>query len=491
MKRALMSSIVLLLTLSVGILTRAQAPADADRLVAAMLADTPIVSDLQSLLDEIGGRPTGEPANLRSVEWALDRFRAIGVGAKKEAFTMPARWSERLASATVGGDVSFSPRVVAMPFSAGTSADGLTAPFLDGGAGGEADLTRLGDRVKGAWVLVETHELLDIDGLFREYTEATEIEARFLPAGVAGLVYMSSRPNGLLYRHNASLGPDNKHPLLIMEREEALRALRLIRAGKRLIFTARLDLERGGSYESFNVIGEIRGRERPNDIVLIGAHLDSWGLGTGANDNGCNVALVIDLARQIKRLGVLPRRTIRFALWNGEEQGIIGSWGYTLTHAAELDNHVMASSYDIGSGRITGFFTNGRPDLVSLVDRALAPVRGLGPFDQIDTPIVGTDNLDFMLSGVANLVANQEPANYGPNYHARSDTFDKVDLRQLKLNAAIAASVTWGFANMDARLPRHSRAEVEKLMQTTDLGAQMKSMGMWKDWESGRRGIKN
>lgn len=151
-------------------------------------------------------------------------------------------------------------------------------------------------------------------------------------------------PNGLLYRHNASLGPDNKHPLLIMEREEALRALRLIRAGKRLIFTARLDVDRGGPYKSFNVIGEIRGREKPTEIVLIGAHLDSWGLGTGANDNGCNVALVIDLARQIKRLGVLPRQ---------------------------------------------------------------------------------------------------------------------------------------------------SRAEVDKLMQTTDLGAQMKSMGMWKDWEAGRRGIKD
>lgn len=491
MKRTCRSILAVTLAISLTAPGLAQAPAEVDRLVAAMLAETPIVADLQSLLDEIGGRPTGEASNLRSVDWALERFRAIGVDARKEAFPMPARWSERSASAEVGGDASFAPRVVAMPFSTGTPATGLAAPLLDGGFGTDADLARLGDRVKGTWVLVETHELIDVDGLFREYGDATQTEARFLPAGVAGLVYMSSRPNGLLYRHNASLGADNRHPLLIMEREEAQRALRLMRAGKRLTFTAKLDVESGGPYESYNVIGEIRGRERPGEVVLIGAHLDSWGLGTGANDNGCNVALVIDLARQIKRLGLAPRRTIRFALWNGEEQGILGSWGYTVTHAAELDRHVMASSYDIGSGRIDGFFTNGRAELGPLVDLALRPVAGLGPFQQINAPIVGTDNLDFMLSGVPNLVASQESANYGPNYHARSDTFDKVNLRQLKLNAAVAAAVTWGFATMDERLPRQSRAAIEQLMQTTDLDDQLKLMGMWKDWESGKRGIRN
>ena len=235
-------------------------------------------------------------------------------------------------------------------------------------------------------------------------------------------------------------------------------------------------------------MGEIRGRERPDEIVLIGAHLDSWGLGTGANDNGCNVALVIDIARQMKRLGLQPKRTIRFALFNGEEQGMHGSWGYTKTHEAELDGHVMASSYDIGSGRITGFFTGARPDVVAEVDRAVKRIAGLGPFVQLDVPIVGTDNYDFMMQGIPNVVASQEPANYGPNYHARSDTFDKVDLRQLRINAAIAAAVTWAFAEGDVRLPRQSRADIETLIKNTDLGEQMKSMGLWSGWASGVRG---
>ena len=464
------------------------AATDVDRLVAAVLSDTPLANDLRALTDEIGGRPTGSAANLKAIEWALDRFKAAGVDARKEAFSMPARWLERSASATLSGDLTFVPRVSAMPFSTATMGEGLRAPLIDGGAGTDADLKRLGQSAKGAWIVIETSELQTIEDLFKEYANAAAIEQRVFPASPAGLVYMSSRPRGLLYRHNASLGPDNRHPMIVMEREEAQRVLRLLRAGRRLTLAARLDIDAGGPYESSNVIGEIRGTDRPNEIVLIGAHLDSWDLGTGALDNGCNVALVIDLARQMKRLGLRPRRTIRFALFNGEEQGMNGSWGYTKTHRAELDRHVVATSHDIGSGRITGFFTNGRADLVPLVDRALTAVAGLGPFDTVNAPIVGTDNFDFMLEGVPNLVANQESANYGPNYHARSDTFDKVDLRQLRLNAAIAAAVTWGFAEAETNLPRHSRAQIEALIKSTDLEAQMRSLGVWKEWEAGQRG---
>jgi hypothetical protein len=483
----------LLLACLLSLLAAAPAPAraqetDAAHLAAAKLGETPLVADLRSLTDEIGGRATGSEANLRAVEWALLRFREAGVEARKEAFTMPALWLEESATAEVRGDASFSPRVVSMPFSFSTSPAGVTAPLVDAGFGGEEDFKRLATRARGAFVLVETHELVDLDGLFREYAEAVGIERRAFDAGAAGVVYTASRHGGLLYRHNASLGPENRHPLLIMEREEALRALRLLRAGKRLELTARIKLKTGPSYESHNVVAEIRGRELPDEFVLIGAHLDSWDLGTGALDNGCNVALVIDLARQMRRLNLRPRRTVRFALFNGEEQGMIGSWGYTVRHAAEMDRHVMASSYDIGSGRISGFFTNGRAEVLPAVERALRAVGGLGPFVNVNAPIVGTDNYDFMVQGVANLVANQESANYGPNYHARSDTFDKVDLRQLRLNAAVAAAVTYGFAEMDVTWRRQTRAEIEEIIRTTDLGDQMKSFGMWQSWTNGTRG---
>ncbi|MCL4707336.1 M28 family peptidase [bacterium] len=370
----------------------------------------------------------------------------------------------------------------------GTPATGLTAALIDGGFGADDDFKRLGAAAQGAFVLIETHELFDLDGLFKEYNEGARIEQRAFAAGVAGVVYTGSRPRNVLYRHNASLGYNNKHPLLVMERDAGLRCLRLLRVGKTLDMTATIDVVSGPAYESYNVVGEIKGTKKPEEFVVIGAHLDSWELGQGALDNGCNVALVIDLARQIKRLGLKPLRTIRFALFNGEEQGLIGSWGYCKTHADELDRTVMASSYDIGTGRITGFFTGGRPELAAATTKALKSVEGLGSFTQIDVPIVGTDNFYFMMEGVGNLVANQESANYGPNYHAGSDTFDKVDLKQLRLNAAIAAAVTYGFATMEVNWKRQIRAEIEALMNATDLAAQMKSFNVWNDWENGKRG---
>ncbi|HET7469823.1 MAG TPA: M28 family peptidase [Gemmatimonadales bacterium] len=465
--------------------------AGVERLIGALLGDTPLVSDLETLTDEIGGRATGSPANLRASEWALARFREAGVAARREAFTMPGLWLERSATATVrGAGIEFRPRIAALPFSTGTGLAGVTLPLVDAGRGADSDFTRLGGAARGAFVLIETDELKDLDGLFREYDEAVGIERRAFQAGAGGLVYMSSRPNDLLARHNASTGLKTAHPMLMMERDAAARALRLLRAGKRLSLTAVLDLQTGPAYQSFNVIGEIRGRSKAEEIVLIGAHLDSWDLGTGALDNGANAMMVLDIARQIQRLGLVPERTIRFALWSGEEQGLLGSFGYTVSHRDELDHTVMASAYDIGTGRITGYFTGGRADLVAVLNRALEPVAGLGPLTSVNAPIVGTDNYDFMMQGIANLVANQESANYGPNYHARSDEFGRADLRQLRLNAAIAAAVTWGVATTDAALPRWTGRQVDSLVRHTDLSNQMKSFGVWDEWMAGTRGLR-
>lgn len=461
---------------------------DVDRLVAALIGDTPMIEDLRQLTDEIGGRPTGSAANEMSIEWAFDKFVEAGVTVQKEAFTMPGLWLERASRARVEGDVSFDVRVAAMPFSAGTSRNGIKAPLVDAGRGTKEDFSRLGGSARGAFALVELPELIDIDGLFREYFDAVGIESRAFDSGVAGIVYQSSRPNGVLYRHNASLNLANEHPLLVMERGDAARVLRLLRAGRSLDLRAKISLRTGGPYESYNVIGEIRGSERPNEIVIFGAHLDSWGLGTGANDNGCNVVMMIDIARQMKALGIKPARTIRFALWNGEEQLLHGSRGYTVEHAGELDDHVITCSIDIGSGRITGFFTGGRPELLAPVARALEPVESFGPFEQVDVPIVGTDNYDFMMQGVANLVGNHESYNYGPTYHASSDTFDKVDQAQLRVNAAITAALIYGFAEMEVTWKRHSRAEIQRMVDTPALGMQMESFGLMASWKDGTRG---
>ncbi|WP_339862891.1 M28 family peptidase [Paremcibacter congregatus] len=472
------------------------ADTDTARLVAKMKGQTPIFTDLKQLADEIGGRPTGSSANAKAVLWAEQKFKDIGVNVTVEPFDMPRFWLENQSSATVTGpDVRFTPRVVAMPFSTGTDNAGLKAPLLNGGTGAEADIARLGTAAKGAWVLIQTPVLDDaagLNGLFREYMDAIDIEQRLEEARVAGLIYMSSRRHNLLYRHLSSKGAANKLPILVMEREEAQRAQRLLQGGKALSFSARINVEDGPTFTAYNVIGEIKGASHPEEIVLIGAHLDSFDLGTGALDNGSNVSMVIDIARQITALGLKPRRTIRFALWNGEEQGLYGSFGYTKRHAAELDHHVMAASYDMGTGKISGFFLNGRDEFLPALNNVLEPVADLGPFTHINHPVVGTDNFDFMMQGVANLVAAQDSANYASNYHAQSDTFDKVNQAQLKLNSAIAAAVTFGLADReDISWKRHTAEKVKYLVDSTDLPRQMKAFGIWQDWLDNKRGIKH
>jgi hypothetical protein len=462
---------------------------DSSRLIVAMLGDTPIVDDLRTLTQEIGGRATGSESNLKSVDWAMERFAAAGVSAKREPFEMPELWLENGASASVSGqDLGFEAEIVAMPFSTDTPPGGLTAPLLDAGFGTESDFERLGSAAAGAFLLVETHLLKDIEGLFKEYYEAFAIEKRAVGANAAGVVYMSSRAPGNMYRHNSSLQGDEARPMVVMDRIDAQRAMGILRNGLALDLTVDLDLATGGPYESYNVIGEITGSTHPEEIVVIGAHLDAWDLGGGALDNGANVSMLIDMARQMKRLNIRPARTIRFALWNGEEQGLVGSMQYTNTHLDELDNHVVAMSFDIGCGLINGLFTGGRPEILPTVEKALEPVAGLGPFSLIDVPIVGTDNFDFMMQGVANLVGSQEAATYGPNYHAESDQFAECDQHSLKLNGAIAAALTLGLANAEITWDRQTREEVEQLIATTDLEQQMRSFNVWADWEEGSRG---
>ena len=119
----------------------------------------------------------------------------------------------------------------------------------------------------------------------------------------------------------------------------------------------------GGPFEARNVVAELRGSELPEEIVLVGAHLDSWDLGTGCLDNGANVALVIEIARSVVASGVRPRRSVRFVLFGAEEQGLLGSRAYVRDHRGELDSHVAVVVHDMGVGRMEGYSLGGRRDI--------------------------------------------------------------------------------------------------------------------------------
>lgn len=478
--------LTLLVVVSSGMLTAQNS--DIALLTAKLLGETPIEEDLQELCDEIGGRVTGSVANERSVAWGLQKFTDAGVRTWEQTFEMPALWLERSTTAEVTSDIVFTPLVTSKFLCPpGT----YSAPLLDAGRGTQEDFTRLGASARDAFVLVETDICFDINGLFAEYLHASGVEDFARAAGVTGIVFMASRPNRLLYRFVTKRVLDNEMPQIVMAREDAQRCQRLLRNGESLMLKVVVDARVGDSYESTNIIAEIPGSTHPEQVVIIGAHLDSWALGTGANDNGCNVSMLIDIARQMQKLGIKPQRTIRFALWNGEEQGFFGSHAYTQQHAGELNNHVLAISIDIGSGAIIGFFANGRKELIPLLDKLLEPVQALGPFMHVDAGIVGTDNFDFMLEGVPNLVGNHLAANYGPNYHAASDTYDKVDLISLKKNSAIIAALILGYANApESMIPRdrHSREQIEALIESQHLEFAMRMFNVWDVWTNGSRG---
>jgi len=464
-------------------------------LIATMKNPTPLISDLKQLTDEIGSRMTGSAANSKSVVWALNKFKQAGVEAHKESFDMPRAWSELSNNVTVFNEnISFSPNIVAMPFTSKTQEDGLSAPLIDLHKGDKTAFLQ-NKNIKGKWLLIETVLLTDesgVHGLFQEYLDAVDIEGTAYKRGAVGIVYMSSRPKNLLYRHLPSNGADNKLPIIVMERESALKAQRLLGQGHQLSLTAQLNISNESPYTADNVIAEIKGSTYPDEIVLISAHIDSFDLGTGALDNGANVSLIIDIARQMKKLNIKPKRTIRFALFNGEEQGIYGSLGYTLRHAEELDKHVMTTTIDLGTGKINGFYTNGRKELTTALNKVLEPVQDLGPFAHINEAVVGTDNYDFMMQGVANLVADQGNANYASNYHAQSDTFDKVDQKQLKLNAAVIAALTLGYANLEeVTWQRQSSKQVVNMVKEFGIEASMKTFGLYESWRNNSRGIKH
>jgi hypothetical protein len=426
------------------------------------------------------------------VDWAVARFRAAGVESTwTETYTIPGSWSGGADHAACLTPVEFPIRVAAGPFTAPTpGGHALDAPLVNAGDGSAEAFARLGDKARGAIALVLSPQMHTEADLFAEYGRDRPMFAAAQRAGVAALLVQSTQPGMLLYRH--PMVPTSYSlpvPAAIVARVHAARLARLAEHNE---VRVQLDLPShvGGPFQARNVVAEIRGRELPEEVVLIGAHLDSWDLGTGAEDNGVNAVMMIDLARSFKALGVVPRRTVRFVLFTGEEQGMLGSQAYVLRHAAEMRRHVAMITFDTGSGRTTGFYLNGREDLRQPVDQALAAVPGLGPFDDSLEAIDGTDNFDFLLAGVPNLIAKQEWAPYLPNYHSESDVYEAVNPQEAKSNAALAAVLVWGLAESPAPpAPHQTRAEVEKLLRDMKLDEQMKSFGQWDDWAAGKRGV--
>jgi carboxypeptidase Q len=460
-------------------------------MIRSALGISPLEENLRYLTDSIGGRLTGSPEAERAIGWSVEAFgRAAVDEVHTEEFTVPVGWSEGPTHVDVLSPEPLRVRLVSTGWSPPTPEGGITADVVDVGLGDDAGFARAGTSVKGAIVLVHTDVLTTRENLFHERMVGRGIVDRAMKAGGAGIFWMSSRPNLLLNRNTLALtGRLEALPQAIVAREDLARLARFLSSGQRVRVHFDMPNRVSGPIKSANVVAEIRGRENPDEYVLLGAHLDSWELGTGALDDGCNAAIVIDAARAIRASGTIPRRSIRFALFTGKEQGMLGSWAYARAHRAELDRMVAAIILDEGTGQVTGYSVGGRKDTLGALREALDPIQSLGVKEFTRDSEARTDNLDFLLEGVPTLVANQEPANYVLNEHAASDTFDTVDIPALKRNAAIAAVTAYAIADLRERIgPRQSRAEIVELMKDTGLDQQMKLEGFWPMWENGERG---
>ena len=480
---------LLIVLLLASVALEAQKQTGTQRLMDEALKPSPLQENLRVLTDEIGGRVPGTPAMEKAIRWGVDAFKAAGADdVKVETYTIPQSWQEGATRVAITSPTQFRLRTVSVGWAPATNGP-VKARVVDVAKGDSAGFSKAGD-FSGALLLVHTETMKTWDDLFAEYKRAPVIISAALKGKAAGIAFISTRERDLLYRHiNTNHGEIDQLPIVIVAREDGERVARLIAKGSPVEAEFDLPNKIGGPFEAANVVAEIKGSEKPDEYVLLGAHLDSWDLGTGALDNGCNAALVVDALRAVKASGLKPRRSMRFALFTGEEQGTLGSRAYVAAHRAEMDKIAGVLVFDEGTGKATGFSLGGRKDLVAPVTKMVAALKPWGATKLTTDAFVGTDNLDFLLEGVPNLVANQVEANYLENYHASSDTYDKVDFDQLKKHVAIAATLVYEIADGPQWLgPRQNRAQVEALVKETHLDDQLRAFGMWQEWEQGARG---
>ncbi|MGA8272269.1 MAG: M20/M25/M40 family metallo-hydrolase [Candidatus Sulfotelmatobacter sp.] len=475
---------------------------DSARIIESALQPSPIESNLRHLTDEIGGRVSGTPAMQWAIEWGVQMLATAGAdNVHTETFTIPHSWAEGATEMSVSATgtaldpdlkqipkVAFRVRCVSIAW-APALAPVKHVPVVDVGNGSADDFKKAGD-ISGKIVLVHSTVLKTWDDLFAEYTNAPPVITAAVNGKARAVAFIATREHDILYRHtNSFAGEIDRIPQVLVAREDGERIGRLLASGHPVWADLSIPSQLGGPIKTANVIGEIKGSEKPDEFVILGAHLDSWELGTGALDNGCNAALVIDALRAIKATGLKPRRSIRFILFSGEEEGLLGSRAYSREHRPELDKAAGVIIYDSGTGKTTGFATGGRKDVLDTAKHIIAPLKQFGLTDLKTDMEWGTDHFDFMLEGVPTFVADQDEANYLVNYHAVSDTYDKVDFVQLKKDVAEAAEFAFALANLPEKIgPRFTRAQIEQSMHETGSDQAFKADGTWDAWQRGEIG---
>jgi Zn-dependent M28 family amino/carboxypeptidase len=275
----------------------------------------------------------------------------------------------------------------------------------------------------------------------------------------------AGKPFGLLFTMGGWRGKDrpsavNRLPVLFVAHNHYAMLHRL--AGRPIPARTRLEVEVQNKFVSgplrvYNTVGEIKGSGKPDEFVVVGAHLDSWDLGQGTTDNGTGSVVVLEAARILAKCGAKPKRTIRFVLFTGEEQGLHGSSAYVEKHKDELARTSVCLVLDFGTGKVIGIQARHRPVLRALLEKELGGLKELGMTDLQAAFIGGSDHAPFENAGVPGLAFQQELAGYRLSLHSQADTLERAREPDLVQGAQVLAVAALRVANLDRLLPRDKK----------------------------------
>ena len=431
--------------------------AAADRIIAAALADSAAYDRLAYFVDTFGHRLSGSESLERSIDWMLETMEAEGLDNVRGEPVMVPHWVRGEESATLVEPRREELAMLGIGNSVGTPPEGITAEVLV--VGSFEELEARADEVAGRIVLFNVP--------FTTYGETVRYRVRGASeaakyGAVAGLI-RSVGPVSLQTPHTGTLRydedlPQIPHAALTIEGAEMLQ--RMQDRGERVVVTLKMEAEMRGEALSRNVIAELVGRERPEEIVVIGGHIDSWDVGQGAMDDAGGVIATWEVLNILKRLGLQPRRTIRVVAWTNEENGLRGATAYRDAHADELDNHVLAIETDSGVFAPVGFGVTASDAAFTLVEpiaELLAPVVApteARPVAGILRGGGGADIGPLMAEGVPGAGLVVDGAKYFWYHHTAADTLDKLDAAEVQRCVAALAVFAYVVAEMPETLPR-------------------------------------
>jgi hypothetical protein len=295
----------------------------------------------------------------------------------------------------------------------------------------------------------------------------TQIDDFLVASKAAVRIDDAGRWNGIVTApNNRTYDATRQPPTLVMRNDDFGRIARVLADGTAV--TLSVDIVNKwypDGTTSYNVIAEIPGADKAAEVVMLGGHLDSWHVATGATDNAIGCAQMMEAARILKAIGVKPRRTIRVALWSGEEEGLLGSLAYVEQHFGTVENpkpeFAKLSAYlnvDTGTGRIRGAGVFGPPDAAAILRKALAPFKDLGVAGASATAsraTGGTDSTSFNHAGLPGIGFGQDSIDYNPHtHHTNLDTYERIIEEDVKGNAIVIAAVLYELAMRDEMVPR-------------------------------------